>query len=345
MNNFFKIYGNCFIVKGFSESLLYDLENGSYYPIPNDIADILLEIEENNIQVNKLNDEYGEKSKDIKKILDYFVENNLAHYVSNPDSFPKINLDWKSPYKIENAIIEFDNTNSFDVVDVLKQLEILGCQAIEFRFIDKFNLNYLSEILDVFTESSFKYYSIATKYNKNISIEEYKKFAFKYRRISHLLVFVKNQNDTYKKLKESMRSKPKVIYLDKDLKPNMDEQISTNTLIINIPSFVEAQKYNIGLNRKVCINKNGLIKNFLTHQKDFGSIRTIKIEEVIKTKEFTKKWFLSNDKIEICKDCQYRYMCLSNSDIIEKNGKYYKKNYCSFDPIKNIWEKGNQNLN
>ena len=30
-------------------------------------------------------------------------------------------------------------------------------------------------------------------------------------------------------------------------------------------------------------------------------------------------------------------MCLSNSDIVQKNNKYYKLNSCDFNPYKNKW--------
>jgi len=51
-----------------------------------------------------------------------------------------------------------------------------------------------------------------------------------------------------------------------------------------------------------------------------------------------EKRFISNDIIEKCKDCQYRYMCLSNSDIEEKAGKFHKINSCTFNPYENKWE-------
>jgi len=336
-NTYFKLFGNCFIVNGYCESILYDLENHNYYPIPNDIANILKEIENTEISIDKIEQVYGKKSVDIKIILNYFVENNLAHFVSNPKNFPKINLEWKSPYKIENAIIEFDNNRLYDVIDTISQLNKLGCQAIEFRFIDDFNLKYFLDILNKFTDSSIRSYIIASKYNKQLTTLHYKEFVFKYRRISRLLIFVNSNISHYKKLKESMSSNSKVIYLKKELIQSMGEKISTNSFVINTNTFIEAQSHNLGLNRKVCIDKNGFIKNFLNHNKTYGKIQDLKIKEVIESKEFQQKWGISNTKIEKCKDCQYQYMCISNSDIFEQNGKFYKVNSCSFDPYKNLW--------
>ena len=338
MSSYFNLYGNIFVVKGNKESIIYDLGNQNYYSLPNDIADVLLKIEKEELSIDKLRKIYGKKYNDVKKLLKYFVEKNLAQFVSNPKSFPKIGLEWHSPYKIVNAIVEFNNACKYNVIEVLHQLEALGCQAIEFRFIDKLNKDYISKILDEFLNSSFKYYLIASKYNENISTEKYKTFAYKYKRISRLLVFVENSVKFYDKLKKSQPSKPKVIFINRNLGFKMGEKITLNSFVINIPSFAEARSHNIGLNRKVCIDSNGDIRNFLTHRKTYGNVNDEKIKDIIDLSNFQYKWNISNNKIQKCKDCQYRYMCLSNSDIIEKNGKFYKVDICNFNPYTNKWE-------
>lgn len=42
-------------------------------------------------------------------------------------------------------------------------------------------------------------------------------------------------------------------------------------------------------------------------------------------------------EIEKCKDCQYRYQCISNSNIKEIEAKYSKIDSCNFDPYQNVW--------
>jgi radical SAM protein with 4Fe4S-binding SPASM domain len=102
--------------------------------------------------------------------------------------------------------------------------------------------------------------------------------------------------------------------------------------------FAEAQKHNIGLNRKVCIDYAGNIKNYLSHRKIFGNVRKDLIKEIIEKPDFREKWFYSNDQLEVCKDCQYRYACLSNSDIKSCNNRYYKVDMCDFNPGDNSWK-------
>ena len=86
------------------------------------------------------------------------------------------------------------------------------------------------------------------------------------------------------------------------------------------------------------ITKNGAVKNYLNHKKEFGNVKNQKIKDIVNTDKFRQLWEISNDKIEKCKDCQFRYCCESNSDIIYKNKLLFKTNLCLFDPYINEWE-------
>lgn len=71
----------------------------------------------------------------------------------------------------------------------------------------------------------------------------------------------------------------------------------------------------------------------MAFSKSFGNFK----HRSLKDSNFKKLWYIYNDKIEKCKDCQFRYQCVSNSDIKEENGKYYKVDTCDYDPYQNIW--------
>lgn len=103
------------------------------------------------------------------------------------------------------------------------------------------------------------------------------------------------------------------------------------------PQWAKTLEFNVGLNRKLTIDSRGKVKNFFSHQTVFGDVRENSLHDVLSKDEFQAKWRITNDMIEKCKDCQYRYMCLSNSDIVQKNNKYYKLNSCDFNPYKNKW--------
>jgi hypothetical protein len=154
-------------------------------------------------------------------------------------------------------------------------------------------------------------------------------------RISRFLIYAAREDRIVSS--DDVRYDKLIIYRTKNIRIDFREIISPDRFTINMDVFSEAKSFNAGLNRKVCIDKDGNIKNYLDHEKVFGNTNTSPIRDVIAGKEFRVNWNISNDQIEICRECQYRYCCISNSDIVMKEEKYFKKNMCSFNPADNLW--------
>jgi len=125
----------------------------------------------------------------------------------------------------------------------------------------------------------------------------------------------------------------KSIALDLNTRTSYKEE----NFITILQQFTGAIHFNRGLYKKVCIDNQGNFKNYISHQKTFGNIKTKTLDQLLEDTEFTKYWELNNDKIEKCKDCQFRYICASNSEIEMRDGKYYKMDDCNFDPYSNKW--------
>lgn len=130
----------------------------------------------------------------------------------------------------------------------------------------------------------------------------------------------------------------KLIFTSKAINSSTVDNIKKENFIINMEFFTEAQQHNVALNRKVCIDNDRNFKNFPAHKSTHGNFRNKSITELIEDSEFTRKWFVNNDNIETCKDCQFRYICFNNSDI-EFDGSTWKKiEKCPFDPYTNEWK-------
>lgn len=92
------------------------------------------------------------------------------------------------------------------------------------------------------------------------------------------------------------------------------------------------------MNQYCSINEHGEVKNYLTHKKTFGDAKNDCIESIINSEEFQRQWNISNDKIEKCKECQFRYICSNQSEVVLKKGKYFKIDNCGFNPRENKWD-------
>lgn len=139
--------------------------------------------------------------------------------------------------------------------------------------------------------------------------------------------------------KQNLNRDMSINYVLEKILPHSKEIIDESMFVANIPFYMESLRHNVGLNKKICIDLDGSIKNFVNHSKSYGNVVNTKLKDVIAQKQFRWYWYTCNDKIETCNVCQFRYMCLSNSDIIMKDKKLYKKDKCNFDPYLNIWTK------
>jgi len=121
------------------------------------------------------------------------------------------------------------------------------------------------------------------------------------------------------------------------------------TFVVNIPFFTESQKHHTYFNRKLFISSRGSIKNAPECEEIIGNINSK--EELIKLIELEanqKYWHVTKDMSDVCKHCEFRYMCMDNRIPYQrKNGEWYHKEECDYNPYIGKWkgEKGYKNLN
>lgn len=340
MNKFFNIYALCILVRGVKESIIVDLQNNEYINIPNLLLDVLKETRVKTI--NEIKNFYNDELNDgINHYFKYLNEIGYGFFLDNPENFPELNLDWYSPLKVNNAILEIDENCKYDFCEAVKELSSLGCSSIQIRINKADTDKIIREILNVTRKSRIR--------NIEIFIPEFlfENSFIKYledieNRVSSFAIHsVADESLIIEKYKRSKFYKQKKIFFTSKIVNNLtQDHISKENFIINMDFFCEAQKYNVALNRKVCIDNEGNYKNFLAHKNVYGNFKDKTITELINDNDFKRKWFISNDNIDICKDCQFRYICFDNTDI-EFNGSTWEKvNHCQFNPYVNEWKIG-----
>lgn len=115
--------------------------------------------------------------------------------------------------------------------------------------------------------------------------------------------------------------------------------VSPEYFNINITLFTEAQKYNTCLNRKIAIDVSGNIKNCPSLEKSFGNIEDTSLHNALIHKDFRKFWEINKDQIEVCKDCEFRYICTDcRAYITDDNNSFSKPSKCSYNPYLAKWD-------
>ncbi|MBL4648926.1 MAG: grasp-with-spasm system SPASM domain peptide maturase [Aureispira sp.] len=319
----FQLHSSCIPVKGKESSLIYDIEKQQLYPISNDHYELLslcklhhiLELKEMLIDVS---------SGEVDAFLGHFVDNHLGFYTTSPNSFPDLELAWKSPSIITNGIIQINSRSTFSLKELIDQLHSLGCDAVQLRLEDDFNIELITEMITAFEETRIKLIDLILPYNSDLTKEVLFDLMYTYKRLGVLRLYNAFEDGTWE---DSIRGCNVFLYT-KDIRTNPIEIMHEGRFVTNPYVFMEAQQHNTGLNRKVCIDVDGNIKNYINHVTNWGNIKKDTLKAVVLTDEFQEKWFIKNDQIEKCRECPFRYCCVSNVDIEKRNERYYKLEDC-----------------
>lgn len=79
-------------------------------------------------------------------------------------------------------------------------------------------------------------------------------------------------------------------------------------------------------------------------KESFGNIKTTTLQEALAIKGFKKHWNTTKDKIKVCRDCEFRYICTDCRAYTEDpKDSYSKPLKCGYDPYTGAWEEWSAN--
>jgi SPASM domain peptide maturase of grasp-with-spasm system len=103
--------------------------------------------------------------------------------------------------------------------------------------------------------------------------------------------------------------------------------------------YSEAIQFNTCLNCKASIDTDGEIKNCPSMKKSFGNYREVSLLEIVKKPEFKKLWTVKKDDIEVCRDCEFRYICTDCRVFIKNLDNIFSQPlYCTYNPYIARWK-------
>lgn len=318
----FKFYANCKLIRGTNRSIIYDLQRHRKHVFDMIVYDVFSKASLSS--VTELKSRFKEHVQGIEKFIDFFVKNNLGFLVEDIDCFPELDEYWDSPSLICNSIIELDRQTDIQFKKIISELRKCGCNDVQFRVLSDNGLDCLIRNAQYF--NSYDFISTEILISEHVEFTEFIETELFGNIDSIVSVLDYNLNET-----RYVSTNPKVFALNESIWTSYIERYNVNGMNVSMDVFMESKFYNLGLNRKVCFTRNGLVKNYLSHKESFGSIYDQELRDIIEGSSIKKLWNINNDKIEKCKNCIYRYCCLSNSDIVKREGKFYKSEYCHLE--------------
>ena len=280
----------------------------------------------------------NELDKGIESYFDKLNSEEWGIYTPTPGNFPELALDWDYPGMISNAIIDINNESpAFDYQDIFTQLSKLGCTALQLRLFDKVELDTLNSMMEQLNNSVFEYVELIVQYTPSFNEENLINLFKKNLRIRNIIVVDAPKDEEV--FFEDSAENISILYSTESVQDkHACGVINPDYFDVNIGLFTEAQKHNTCLNRKIAIDTDGSIKNCPSLPQSYGNIQDTALKDIAKQDTFQKYWNINKDQIEVCKDCEFRYICTDCRAYIENDNNILSKpKKCSYDPYKAEW--------
>jgi SPASM domain peptide maturase of grasp-with-spasm system len=338
--SFLKIFQSCKLVKGYTNYLICDIQRNNIINIPDDLYEWIVKNENKEINL----EEIQKRDIDLFDNISFLIENEFIFITDIPDLFPKIDDSFYAPSKISNAIIDISPQIFSELENVIFQLSELLCQTIEFRFFHLATESEIHSIINIIEKNSLLISSVGfiLPFSDNINYKE----LIDINRVFYLQVYNSNSSETI----YSSDSKSFIYYSTDNLNSEKSCGIVYEAAFtLNKYSFLESLHHNSCLHKKMGIDVNGNIKNCPSMPQSFGNIKDTTLEQALNDKDFKKYWNLTKDKIEICKDCEFRYICTDCRAYTERTHEdkegldISKPLKCGYDPYTGEWEEWTTN--
>ncbi|MEP7268527.1 MAG: grasp-with-spasm system SPASM domain peptide maturase [Saprospiraceae bacterium] len=340
MNEYLILYSNCVLVKGYTHAAIYDLHRNSLYKFGNSFYEIMAESRKYTIDIMAKRLSKIER-QDFDIFINYLLENELAFFTNNVKLFPKLSSQWDEPFIFTNSIIDIKEDINLSK-KFIKELIEIGCHTLQIRFFKFYSIELISELLELLEKSNISCIEILLPYHIEYSIKYLKPFCQKYKRVSIIIIYAC-------RFQKNSRTRPnefgRIFFIrDKVLNEKSCGIISPSFFTINIKTYTESLKYNSCLNRKISIDTAGNIKNCPSLHETYGNIKDTTLEEAIKKPGFKKYWNINKDKIHVCKDCEFRYICTDCRAYVEDPGDILSKPLkCGYNPYTGEWSEWSTN--
>lgn len=332
---YFTLFSNCIPVSGATNAVICDLQHGELITIPKELIPILEKVK--TLEESKYNSIVDEDTLPLlKQYISYLEDQEFGFWTDHPEWFPKISEEWEFPALITNAIICTSSNNKEDLFDIVKQLNEHNCKSIEFRISGKTNNELIQYILSSTTDSGIQsiYLYIENLCDNNRYDDDFwLKLIQENPRLYNVACFNEDKNRAIV-LEGNRVIDFKTISFSNKKCGAIDQKFFS----VNINTYNESLHFNSCLNRKVSIDSEGNIKNCPSMKTSFGNIKDTTISDAIQKPEFKKYWNINKDKIQVCKSCEFRYICTDCRAYTEDPDNITSKPLkCGYDPFTGEW--------
>lgn len=351
LDEYIILSSSCKVTKGKKRSLIVDYLRKELCFITNDYYELLNKINRRKIEY-AFNYVDRDNHNNLIEFINYLLENEFIFLNKNLSLFPIISDQLEENYHLRDAIIEVEETiNSINIfINAINQLQDLGCNDLQIRFSLNISNDFIVSILEEIDKKDINYVELHINFNENITEKFLYTLIERYSAVSHIFIYGYSTNKivTHKIEKEDYYPLllGNIYYVRQPFNNgNNCGRITKETLeFSSIYRYNELKKRNGCLYKKVSIDKYGNINNCPLIPITYGNIKNEHIKDIIKSPAFMFLGNIKKDDIDICKECEFRYVCSDcRAFLKDRNNIYSKPLKCGYNPNTCDWEERSKN--
>ena len=305
-----KFHSQIQFVKGYLRTAIYDLQREAYDFMPNVIYEKLIALEhQNKATIESVCDE------DELLWLSFLLDQEYAFYIPEvfKDNFPPLSLQYSTPSLLTNAIIE---VSDYKKKYHLTHLETLNCKHLAFYFVTppKNEDEVLTFLASNLAELTFNAIDLIFQ-------------SLPPSLLDHIKTFTTNAFNEIHQVDIKLES-PKA-FIPK--------------FVLNQPTYLESLHGNTYFNRKIFVDRNEDIFNGIETITKFGNLKQLgnqtDFKNLLEQGEITTLWNINKNDLDVCRDCEFRHMCIDNRIPKQRNnGSFYIEKECTYNPYIAQWQ-------
>lgn len=337
---YFNVFSNVLIVKGYSRMIICDLQRNVSELYPMDLYDLLEDLKKDSIQ--NIIESYDEESKEIfNQYMNLLIDKEYGFITENEwdKNFPELSYEYQDPSILSNIVIEFQDINLlYKIRESIAKLRISHLVIFSQRNLSKKDFK---EIDNCFTDSCLEGIEIYAPYHEMIK-DDFIKYVNQNTLRIYNLIFYNCDEFRLEEGEEIYRFS--MSFIPEDLSLKSCGKVDLKYFSTNITKVLESINHNSCLHKKISIDKDGNIRNCPSMAESFGNIEDVTLEEALNKPSFKKYWNVTKDHIEVCKDCEFRYICTDCRAFRENpDNDYSKPLKCGYNPYTAEWEEWSKN--
>jgi SPASM domain peptide maturase of grasp-with-spasm system len=341
---FFNLFSNILVTKGTYRILISDLQRNASELYPLELYEVIEELKKKSIE-NIIENYDAESKQFIQEYIDLLLEKEYG-FVTEEDwdrNFPPLSHTFYEPNEISNIFIEINDSSALDKIK--QSVENLVVKHLVIYCHKKLSVKEFQDINSQFEGSVLNGIEIFSPFHNDVDQN-----------------FINNLSQTLNRVYSLVfHSCPKIPFKSKDIfrfslqfsreniKISSCGKVDLKYFNTNISKVSEAINHNSCLHKKIGIDINGNIKNCPLMAESFGNINDTSLEEALLKKGFKNYWDITKDNIEVCRDCEFRYICTDCRAFTERTHKnkegldISKPLKCGYDPYTGKWEAWSKN--